>query len=118
MDFQVFTAKVYRALSDKSLTLIYGRNCSKKVENGHYEDAVEIAFKMINNRVKEIHKKCTGEELDGSALMVHAFNAEKPIIDVGDSSLSLQSQQNMQEGYIHLFVEQLKEYKNQVRMKS
>jgi len=73
----------------------------KKFEDGHYADAVESALKEVNTRVKEIVKKKTGGELDGTSLMFKAFSGENPIITLGD--LSTETGRSIQEGYMHIF---------------
>ena len=72
-----------------------------RFNSGHYADAVESAFKLINNTVKEIVKTTTGEELDGAKLMYKAFSPRNPIIVLGD--LSTETGKNIQEGYMHIF---------------
>jgi len=70
--------------------------------DGHYADAVESAFKEINQRVKQMVKGQTGKEYDGSSLMFKAFPVENPIIILAD--LSTKSGQDTQNGLMHLFV--------------
>ena len=73
----------------------------KKFEDGHFADAVESALKEVNTRVKEHVKSLTGEELDGSSLMKHAFSLNKPLILLGD--LATTTGRNIQLGYMEIF---------------
>ncbi|MCD6490733.1 MAG: TIGR02391 family protein [Candidatus Korarchaeota archaeon] len=77
------------------------RVAKNKFEDGYYADAVEAAFKEINNRVKEIVKNKTGKELDGASLMYYAFSEKDPIIVLDD--LSSETGRNIQKGYMQIF---------------
>ena len=72
-----------------------------RIESGHYADAVESVFKELNAVVKELYKKCGGEELDGVSLMRKAFSPNKPAILLDD--LSTETGRNVQQGYMDLF---------------
>jgi uncharacterized protein (TIGR02391 family) len=72
-----------------------------KFEDGHYADAVESAFKEINNRVKKIVKKKMGDELDGAALMRRAFSENNPVIEL--DNLSSTTGKDVQKGYMDIF---------------
>ncbi len=72
-----------------------------RFDSGHRADAVEAAFKEINSRVKEFVRQRTGEELDGAALMNHAFSPSKPIIILDD--LETEDGKNIQQGYMQMF---------------
>jgi uncharacterized protein (TIGR02391 family) len=72
-----------------------------RFEAGHYADAVEAALKDLNTTVKELVKKKTGQELDGSQLMNKAFSPNSPVIVLDD--LSTESGKNVQQGYMQIF---------------
>lgn len=69
--------------------------------NGMYADAIESSFKEINNRVKEITKKQTGQELDGSALMKKVFSVNNPTLIIQD--ITTTTGNNVQLGYMEIF---------------
>lgn len=73
-----------------------------RMESGCYADAVECAFKEINCRVKNLVTENGWEEKDGVQLMQYAFKVDDPIIKV-DSSLSLATDHDIQQGYQFLF---------------
>jgi uncharacterized protein (TIGR02391 family) len=73
----------------------------KKFESGFYSDSIESALKEINSTVKEITKKKTGEELDGSKLMQKAFSLTNPVIELDD--LTNESGRNVQQGFLQIF---------------
>lgn len=66
-----------------------------------YADAVEAAFKTVNNEVKKIVCEKTGEEKDGNALMQKAFNSNNPLIRFNESDL--RTNQDIQQGYQFMF---------------
>lgn len=77
-------------------------NVSRKLfEDEHYDSAVFKAMKLINNKVKEIVKKSTGQEFDWADLMNKSFSIKKPIIILWD--LETETGQNIQQGYMDLF---------------
>jgi uncharacterized protein (TIGR02391 family) len=83
------------------------RVSKNKFEDGYCADAVESAFKEVNNRVKDIYKNKIGEERDGKDLMNRAFkynpnDPNSPVIQINDD-LSTQDGLNLQEGYQHIF---------------
>lgn len=69
--------------------------------SGMYADAIEASFKEINCRVKEIVKKQTGQELDGSNLMKKCFSSNNPILIIQDNTS--ESGRNVQLGYMEIF---------------
>jgi len=73
-----------------------------RFDAGHYADAVEAAFKELNEVVKEMVIKKTGQELDGAPLMQKAFSPNLPCIVVLDD-LSTESGRNIQQGYMQIF---------------
>ena len=93
-----------KILSDNSWDDIHPKITSvarSRYESLHYADAVEAAFKEVNNCVKEIVRRKTSRELDGAALMRAAFSPSNPLIVLDD--LSTQSGRNIQEGYMVIF---------------
>jgi len=72
-----------------------------RFETKHYADSIEAALKEINSCVKNIYKTETGKELDGAQLMHKAFPVRNPVIKF--NQLSTESEQNIQEGYMHIF---------------
>ncbi len=73
----------------------------KKLEDGHFADAVESAFKEVNNRIKKYYKSKIGQELDGADLMYKAFSGNSPVIPLDD--LSTETGKNIQQGYMQIF---------------
>lgn len=71
--------------------------CADRFRDGHYEDAVLSAAKVLVNFVKEK----SGSDLDGAALMRTVFSKNDPILAFND--LSDQSDMDEQEGMMHLF---------------
>jgi uncharacterized protein (TIGR02391 family) len=72
-----------------------------RYESLHYADAVEAAFKEVNNCVKEIVRSKISRELDGASLMRVAFSPSDPLIVLDD--LSTESGKDVQEGYMVIF---------------
>lgn len=66
---------------------------------GHYAQAVEEAFKCVDNFVKFRSKR---NDLSGAKLMSAAFNPENPVLKL--NSLVTQSEKAEQNGYMQLFV--------------
>ncbi|MCB4791281.1 MAG: TIGR02391 family protein [Elusimicrobia bacterium] len=76
-------------------------NAKSRFESKHYADAVETILKDLNNKIKDVVKKKTGKELDGSDLMHKAFSPNNPIITLDD--LSTETGKNIQQGYMEIF---------------
>jgi uncharacterized protein (TIGR02391 family) len=72
-----------------------------RFDSRHFADAAEAAFKLINERMKEIVKDRTGLECDGVTLMQRAFSKDKPVLRLGD--LSTMMGEDMQVGYQQIF---------------
>lgn len=72
-----------------------------RFESGHFADSVEAAFKEVNNIVKALVKKETGQEFDGADLMNRAFSLQTPIIRLDD--LNTQTGKDVQKGYMQIF---------------
>lgn len=64
--------------------------------DGHYAQAVEEAFKLLNNVVK----KRSGLALDGASLMTTAFSEKKPVLKL--NALKTRSHQDQQVGYMQM----------------
>lgn len=71
--------------------------CADRYRDGHYEDAVLSAAKVLVNFVKEK----SGSDLDGAPLMRTVFSKNDPILAFND--LSDQSDLDEQEGMMHLY---------------
>ncbi len=65
--------------------------------DGHYAEAVEEAFKCVNNVVKNK----SGSSRDGPDLMLHVFDAGKPVLKL--NALRTTSDTDEQEGYRFMF---------------
>jgi uncharacterized protein (TIGR02391 family) len=65
--------------------------------DGHYAEAVEEAYKHINNAVK---RRCRAGTADGAALMQTAFSPARPLLRL--NSLRTRSEQDEQLGYMHI----------------
>ncbi len=73
----------------------------QKFIDGHFADAVESAFKEINDRIKKIHLSISGKENDGSSLMKEVFSPKNPVLVFED--MSLESGKNVQTGFMEMF---------------
>ena len=75
------------------------RTASRRLfADGHYPQAVEEAYKYLNNAVKE---KSGLKSADGDALMRTVFSAKGPILKLSD--LESQSKRDEQRGYMDLY---------------
>ena len=72
------------------------------MNSGHYADAVEGAFKELNNAVKDKAGPKLDNELDGQKLMQHVFSQNNPILLVEDN-LESQTNKDTQQGYMMMF---------------
>lgn len=68
----------------------------KLYNNGHYSQAIEEAYKLLNNTVKE---ECQSD-LDGSKLMQNAFSLNNPLLKFND--LKTQSEKDEQLGFMEI----------------
>jgi uncharacterized protein (TIGR02391 family) len=68
---------------------------------GQFADAVEAAFKEINNLIKDHVKRKTGNELDGASLMNTAFSPNSPVIVLDD--VNTKAGQDTQLGYMQIY---------------
>jgi uncharacterized protein (TIGR02391 family) len=73
----------------------------RRYESGLFADAVEAAFKEVNDIVRRIVKDRAGQELDGADLMNKAFSANNPIIVLDDMTTT--TGKNIQQGYMLIF---------------
>ena len=73
-----------------------------RLESGQYADAVESAFKELNNAVKKKVQSRLPNELDGPQLMQHVFSQDRPILMVADN-LDTRSNKDSQQGYMMMF---------------
>jgi uncharacterized protein (TIGR02391 family) len=73
------------------------RTCRKLYLDGHYAQAVEEAYKCVNNVVKRL----SGLGLDGVTLMQSAFSANNPVLAL--NSLQTSSELDQQRGYMEIF---------------
>ena len=69
---------------------------------GQYADAVESAFKELNNAVKNKVRAKLRREEDGQPLMQQAFSPKNPILMV-EASLDTQTNKDAQAGYMMMF---------------
>lgn len=51
-----------------------------RMKSGHYADAVEGAFKELNNAVKARVRQRLNNELDGQKLMQRVFSPDNPVL--------------------------------------
>ncbi|MCL4251316.1 MAG: TIGR02391 family protein [Anaerolineae bacterium] len=73
------------------------RYVEKLFRDGHHAQAVERAYKYLNNLVK---KKASAPALDGSSLMNTTFSVQKPLLKL--NALSSESEENEQKGYMQI----------------
>ena len=73
------------------------KSSRKLLTDGHRTEAVRKAFQTVNNRVKRL----AGTSRDGFKLMTYAFGGDSPALPV--NSMSTESEQNEQQGVMHLF---------------
>lgn len=72
-----------------------------KFDNNFYADAVETAFKEVNNIIKNANKKITGLEIDGSKLMKKVFSVNNPVFSFAD--ITTDTGRSIQQGYMEIF---------------
>lgn len=78
------------------------RVAESRINSGHYADAVESAFKELNNAVKDkVRSKLKGED-DGQSLMNHVFSEKNPILLV-ENDLETLTNKDTQKGYMMMF---------------
>jgi uncharacterized protein (TIGR02391 family) len=77
------------------------RVANSRFNSGHFADAVESAFKEINDIIKKEYKIKEGKEEDGTSLMRKSFAHQSPVFKLTD--LSSESLKNIQQGYMDIF---------------
>lgn len=80
---------------------------------GHYQDAVFVACKKMNNIIKEKYKEETGNDEDGQSLMNKVFSPKSPHF-ILPTDLSSVSRQNEQRGYMMLFAGTMSAIRNPI----
>lgn len=78
------------------------RVAESRMASGHCADAVENAFKKVNNAVKAKVASKLQKKLDGVKLMQHVYSPENPILLVEDN-LETQTNKDTQQGYMMMF---------------
>ena len=78
------------------------RVAGPRMKSRQYADAVESAFKELNNAVKKKVQSRLPRELDGPQLMQHVFSPDRPILLVEDN-LDTRSNKDAQLGYMMMF---------------
>lgn len=73
---------------------------NSRFTSGHYADAVEAAFKELNDIIKKEFSNKHAEE-DGVSLMRHAFKPSNPVFKLTD--LRSESGKSIQDGYMQIF---------------
>lgn len=73
----------------------------KLMLDGHYEQAIAASVKLLENRVKDICKEKTGQEISGTPLMQKVFKPKDGILKFED--ITSQSGMNLQDGYRNIF---------------
>ncbi len=88
------------------------RISKSRFETEHYGDAVEAAFKELNDLIKKAYKLKTTKEEDGDALMRKAFSvsANNPVFKFAD--ISTETGRNIQQGYMDIFAGSMKGIRN------
>ena len=76
----------------------------QKYKDRHYADAVESAFKEINDRLKKLYRKHKGVEVDGNDLFAKVFNDDPATTLLKVDDLSTGSGKDEQAGYRFLLM--------------
>lgn len=84
-----------------SIHPIISKVARERFKTPHFADAVEAAFKELNDVVKKEYLKIANEELDGAKLMRTALAHTNPKIKLSENTT--ESEKNIQEGYMNLF---------------
>lgn len=101
---QVAALDVLPSASEWFWDLIHPRITSvarPRIVAGFNGDAVESAFKEVNDTVKRIFRESEGQEFDGANLMNRAFSVDRPIIQL--DNLNNETGRNIQKGYLQIF---------------
>ncbi len=78
------------------------RVAESRMKSGHYADAVEGAFKELNNSVKAKVWSRLNNELDGQKLMQRVFSPDNPVLLVA-GDIDTQTNKDTQQGYMMMF---------------
>lgn len=81
-----------------------------RFETNHYADAVEAAFKEINDVIKKAYHLKVGKEEDGDVLMRRSFSVNAPVFLLSDNTT--ESGKNIQQGYMDIFAGSMKGIRN------
>ena len=81
----------------------------RRLQSGHFGDAVLAAFTCIDGKISSIVKRISGAELHGTKLMDRAFSTDKPILKLGDET---ETGKNIRLGYIKLFSGAVSAFRN------
>ena len=101
------SANIKAAFEGLDLHPRIGSVCAELYRDGHYRNAVQDAAIALINLVKE---KSRRHELDGSGLMTAVFSKNNPILAFNDRKD--QTEQDEQEGMMHLFVGAVLAFRN------
>jgi uncharacterized protein (TIGR02391 family) len=93
------TARVKTAFEGLDLHPRISAVCAELYRDGHYRNAVQDASIALINFVKE---KSRRHDLDGAGLMTTVFSKKNPTLAFND--LKDQTEEDEQEGMMHLFV--------------
>lgn len=84
------------------------QECTANLFNhGHYAQAVEAAYKFLNNLVKRRSKLTS---MDGADLMRHAFSPSKPVLKM--NSGQSHSERDEQRGYMDILAGAMEAIRN------
>ena len=97
-DFENILKRLHPEIKKSSLQLF---------KNKHYPESTMAAFKKINNMVK---RKSGLNSEDGKSLMLKAFSKNSPILKL--NPLLSQSDEDEQEGFMHLFAGSIQGIRN------
>lgn len=86
------------------------RVARSRFETDHYGDAVESAFKELNEIIKKAYFGKKKKEEDGDSLMRKAFSVNEPTFHLADNST--ESGRNIQQGYMDIFAGSMKGIRN------
>jgi uncharacterized protein (TIGR02391 family) len=92
------SSHVLRAYENLDLHAGIAAAASQLYRDGHYANAIEDAVKALNGLVRQRSGK---DDLDGTTLMEHVFNPNKPILRFND--LADQSDRDEQKGFMMMF---------------
>lgn len=86
-----------KIFNDRKLHRMVVSSSKKLFINKHYSQAIFEACKLLNKKVQEL----AGSSLDGKQLMLTVFSINNPKLKL--NSLQNQSDQDEQEGFMHIF---------------